>query len=308
MTESHTGPPAGTGPGGQSGDMPAGAGAGMGASSSGGPGSESASGTPGMNQPGSTAAGTAGAGTTGAGSTSGVATARRTSAVQTSVPQQLGHQQERIAGQEETGMPGMAPFETQLSAAAKQTWWAVLLGALGMVALGIALLVWPSASLTVVAILIGAAVLVAGVVRMYEGFTARAESGGMRAGYIVIGLLAVLVGIYLVRHHALSLFLVAFVTGVFFIAHGVADLGAAISRGTPNRGLRGVLGVFSLAAGIIMVIWPSITLVLLLTIVAAWLIFYGLVLGALSFGLRRAVKDAEKAHVPSQQRLAASTG
>ena len=69
-----------------------------------------------------------------------------------------------------------------------------------------------------------------------------------------------------------------------------------------------MLGVFSLAAGIIMVIWPSITLVLLLTIVAAWLIFYGLVLGALSFGLRRAVKDAEKAHVPSQQRLAASTG
>ena len=181
----------------------------------------------------------------------------------------------------------------------------MLICGLGLIALGIALLVWPSASLTVVAILIGAAILVAGLVKLWEGFTARAESGGMRAGYIVIGLLAVLVGIYLLRHHALSLFLVAFVTGVFFIAHGVSDIGLAISVGTPNRGLRGVLGVFSLAAGIIMVIWPSITLGLLLLIVAAWLLFYGVVLGALAFSIRRGGKAAEEMSMPTQ-RVAAS--
>ncbi len=303
MTESHTGPPPGTGPGGQSGDMPGGAGTDMGASSVGGPGSEPASGSPGMNQPGSM----------GAGNTSGIATAKRTSAAQSSVPQQLGHQQERMAGQADTGevemgAPGMSPIAEQMSAAAKKSWWAVVLGAIGLVGLGIALLVWPSASLTVVAILIGAAVLVSGLARLYEGFTASSQSGAMRAGYVVIGLLAVLAGIYLVRHHTLTLFLVAFVTGVYFIAHGISDIGVAISGAAPNRGLRGVLGVFSLAAGIIMVIWPSITLVLLLTIVAAWLLFYGCVLFALAFGLRRTVKDAEKASLPSQQRLAASTG
>jgi uncharacterized membrane protein HdeD (DUF308 family) len=183
----------------------------------------------------------------------------------------------------------------------------VLLGGIGMVALGIALLVWPNASLTIVAILIGAAVLVSGLVRLYEGFTARAESGGMRTAYVVIGLVAVVAGIYLLRHHALSLFVVAFVTGVYFIMHGVSDLGVAFSGLAPNRGLRGVLGLFSLAAGIIMIIWPGITLVLLLTIVAAWLIFYGLVLAALSFGLRRAAKETRPASVSSGQ-LAASTG
>jgi uncharacterized membrane protein HdeD (DUF308 family) len=296
MTDPHTGPPAGSGPGEQPGAMPSSAGTGTGGTTA--PGS--------MAAPGSTEAGN-----TGAGATSGVATARRTSATQTGVPQQLGHQQERIAGETDTGQmemgaPGMSPIAQQFSAAANKAWWAVLLGALGMVALGIALLVWPHASLTVVAILIGAAVLVSGLVRLYEGFTARAESGGMRAGYVVIGLLAVLAGIYLLRHHALSLFLVAFVTGVYFIAHGISDLGVAISGATPNRGLRGVLGVFSLAAGIIMVIWPGITLVLLFTLVAAWLLFYGLMLAVLAFSLRRTVKSAENAIMPSQ-RLAAST-
>ena len=301
MTDPHTGPPAGSGPGEQPGAMPSSAGTGMGGTAA--PGSSAA--------PGNTDASRE-AGSTGAGATSSIATARRTSATQTGVPQQLGHQQERIAGETDTGQmemgaPGMSPIAQQISAAAKRAWWAVLLGALGMVALGIALLVWPNASLTIVAILIGAAVLVSGLVRLYEGFTARAESGGMRAGYVVIGLLAVLAGIYLLRHHTLSLFLVAFVTGVFFIAQGISELGVSISGAVPNRGLRAVLGLFSLAAGLVMVIWPGITLVLLLTIVAAWLLFYGLMLAALAFSLRRTVKSAENAIMPSQ-RLATSTG
>ena len=297
MTDPHTGPPAGSGPGDQPGAMPS---------------SADTGGMGGTGAPGNSAAGTTGASTTGASTTSSIATARRASATQTGVPQQLGHQQERIAGETDTGQmemgaPGMSPIAQQISAAAKRAWWAVLLGALGMVALGIALLVWPHASLTIVAILIGAAVLVSGLVRLYEGFTARAESGGMRAGYVVIGLLAVLAGIYLLRHHTLSLFLVAFVTGVFFIAQGISELGVAISGAVPNRGLRAVLGVFSLGAGLVMVIWPGITLALLLTIVAAWLLCYGLMLGALAFGLRRTVKAAEKTTMRSGQRLATST-
>jgi uncharacterized membrane protein HdeD (DUF308 family) len=287
MTDPQTGPPASTGPGGQRSDMPAGTGAELGATGTGGQGRESASGE------------------------SGLATAKRTSAP-ASVPQQLGHQQERVAGQEEIygqgemATPGVASGPAVIAAAARASWGVVLLCALGLLALGIALLVWPSASLTVVAVLIGAAVMVTGLARLYEGFTARAESGGMRTAYVVIGLLAVLAGIYLLRHHAVSLFLVAFVTGVYFIAHGISDLGVAISAGVPNRGLRGVLGVFSLAAGIVMVIWPAITLVLLLTIVAAWLLLYGLILGALAFSLWRAGRSAASTRMPSQ-RLATST-
>jgi uncharacterized membrane protein HdeD (DUF308 family) len=281
MTDPPTGPPASTGPGGHPTDMSAGQGAERGATSTGGQGRQSASGD------------------------SGIATAQRTPA-DANVPQQKGHQQERMAGHEDAyGREDAYPVPAAVAAAAKSSWGVVLLCGLGLIALGIALLVWPHASLTIVAVLIGASILVAGLVKLWEGFTARAESGGMRAAYVVIGLLAVFVGIYFIRHHALSLFLLAFVTGVFFIAHGISDIGLAISANTPNRGLRAVLGVFSLAAGLVMVIWPGITLALLLTIVAAWLLFYGLVLGMLSFAIRRTGKAAEKMSMPSQRMAAA---
>jgi len=214
----------------------------------------------------------------------------RTTPAQATVPQQYGRQAERPTEAEAAEMPGAGLRAAMIAGAAGRAWPGVALCALGMIALGIMLLVWPAAALTLVAVLIGAAVLVAGLVKLFEAFTASNHSGGMRAGYIAIGLLAVLAGTYLVLHHALSLFLLAFVAGVFFMAHGVADIGAAISGNVPGRTLRAVLGVFSVAAGIIMVVWPAITLVLLLTLVAAWLLLYGLVLGGLAYSLRKASK------------------
>jgi uncharacterized membrane protein HdeD (DUF308 family) len=179
-----------------------------------------------------------------------------------------------------------------IAKAAKQSWAVVAVGSLGLIALGIMLLVWPNLSLTIVAILIGAALCVAGAVRLYEGFTAHGgESGGMRVAYIVVGLLAVILGVYLLRHHALSLFLLAFVTGVYFITQGIAEIGASASAAS-GRGLRVVLGIFSIAAGLVLVIWPSISLVLLFLIMGAWLLFYGLVLGGLALSMRKAAKGA----------------
>jgi uncharacterized membrane protein HdeD (DUF308 family) len=173
----------------------------------------------------------------------------------------------------------------------EKSWMVLSLFALGMIAIGIMLLVWPAASLTVVAVLIGASILVAGFVKFWEGLTGRSEGGGHRAGYIVIGLLGIVAGLYCLRHLHLSLFLVAFVTGVFFVAHGFSDLGVAFAaRGMPGRGWRAVLGVFSIAAGLLLVIWPGITLVLLLTIMAAWLLFYGCMLFVLAFHIRRATR------------------
>lgn len=195
---------------------------------------------------------------------------------------------------DEDSYRGMGAGSALIAATAGRAWGAVLAGGLGLIAVAIMLLVWPTISLTIVAILIGVALVVSGLVRLFEGFTARSESGGTRTAYIVIGLLAVIAGIYCIRDHALSLFLVAFVAGVYFILHGISDLGVAASAsGMPGRGVRAVLGVVSLAAGIIMIVWPSITLVLLYTIVAAWLLFYGLMLGVLAFALRRAGRRAE---------------
>jgi uncharacterized membrane protein HdeD (DUF308 family) len=247
---------------------------------------------------GSPAQGSASTSTSGTSSGTTATATRQASSTSTAVPRQAGQTAE-------TSRSGQTAYGTRqyeagtggnmIAKAADMSWMVLLLGALGMLAIGICLLVWPRASLFVVAILIGAALVVSGIVRLFEGFSARDRSGAARVGYVVVGLLAILAGLYCLRHHALSVYLVAFVTGIYFVAHGISDLGAAFAGGVAGRGLRAVLGLFSIAAGLILVIWPGITLVLLLTLMGAWLLFYGCVLGALAFGVRREAKDVAKA-------------
>jgi uncharacterized membrane protein HdeD (DUF308 family) len=202
-------------------------------------------------------------------------------------------------GRREHDMASAPGGADMFARAASASFGALLFGSLAMIAVGVMLLVWPHASLTVVAILIGAALVASGLVRLFEGFTASGRGAGARFGYVVIGLLAVIAGLYCIRHHGLSLFIVAFVTGVYFVLHGITDLGVAFNPGAPSRGLRGVLGIFSVCAGIIMIVWPALTVVLLLLIVASWLLLYGIALGVLAFGVRRAAKNITEA-APTQ--------
>jgi uncharacterized membrane protein HdeD (DUF308 family) len=175
-----------------------------------------------------------------------------------------------------------------------RAWLAVLTAALATLAVGIILLVWPRATLTIVAILLGAGLVISGLYRLVEGFTARDTSGGMRAAYVVIGLLAILVGLYCLRHRDVSIFLLALLVGAFWIVHGVADVAVAATAGPfPGRTFRLIAGLFSIAAGAIVLFWPAISLIVLLTVLGIWLIFYALLLGALAFGLKRAVKKPE---------------
>jgi len=169
----------------------------------------------------------------------------------------------------------------------------VLTAALATLAVGILLLVWPRATLTIVAILLGAGLVISGLYRLVEGFTARDTSGGMRAAYVVIGLLAILVGLYCLRHRDVTIFLLALLVGAFWIIHGVADVAVAATAGPfPGRAFRLIAGLLSIAAGCIVLFWPAISLIVLLTVLGIWLIFYALLLGALAFGLKRAVKNS----------------
>jgi uncharacterized membrane protein HdeD (DUF308 family) len=176
-------------------------------------------------------------------------------------------------------------------AIAGMAWTAALIAAIGMVAVGVLLLAWPTATLTVVAILVGAALIVAGLLRLFDGATARGEGGGMRAADIVIGLLAVVAGLYCLKHHALTVLVLALVVGVIWIINGISYLIVAATSGpVPGRGLKAIGGVVSLAAGLVILFWPGVSLILLLTILGAWLIFYGVMLAVLAFQLRRVAR------------------
>jgi uncharacterized membrane protein HdeD (DUF308 family) len=173
-----------------------------------------------------------------------------------------------------------------------QAWLAVLTVAVLTLAVGVLLLAWPRETLTIVAILLGAGLVISGLYRLIEGFAAPGASGATRAAYVLIGLVAILVGLYCLRHRDVSVFLLALLVGAFWIVHGVADIAVAVTSGPmPGRGFRVIAGLVSIAAGAIVLFWPGISLLVLFTVLGIWLIFYAVVLGALAFRMRRWAKS-----------------
>ena len=175
---------------------------------------------------------------------------------------------------------------------ARSTWPAFMAAGIGAIVVGIMLLAWPKATLTIVAVLIGASLVVAGLLRLIDGFTAHDASGGRRVAHVLIGLLAIIVGLYFIRHYNVTIAALAIIVGLFWILHGIADIAAGLFGGPfPGRGLTIVAGVLSLFAGLIVLFWPAISLTVLVAVIGIWLIVYGLLMAITAFSLRRSGSD-----------------
>jgi len=197
------------------------------------------------------------------------------------------------AGAAGAGPSGPGLYQRESAAIWAQAWQVIMLVAVVTFAVGLILLVWPKATLIVVAALLGVALLVSGLFRLIHGFTAHDATGGMRAAYVIIGLLAILAGLYCLRHLDVTVVLLAFIVGVFWTLHGIVDLSVAATSGPgTGRGLRAVTGVLSLAAGLIVMFWPKISLSVLLWVMGIWLLAYGVMLGVMALSIRHAAKAA----------------
>ena len=172
-------------------------------------------------------------------------------------------------------------------------WLIMLAGAVATFGFGLVVVVWPHATLKVIAILLGIQLLVFGLVRLVSGFTAGEESGGVRAAYVVLGLLGILAGLYFIRHLAVTVALLAILVGLFWAMHGIVDLiVAAVAGPVPGRWVRALAGVISLAAGLIVMFKPAESLKFLLVVLGIYLMLYGVVLAFWSFQARRFAAQA----------------
>lgn len=174
------------------------------------------------------------------------------------------------------------------------TAWQALLGAGAITfVLGLIVLIWPGATLLVLALLFGCYLVLTGVMSLIEGLSDHHADGAMRFAYIVLGVLGVVLGLFCLRRIDVTVLLLAFLLSAFWIMRGVLDLATASSRrDVPGRGLRVFTGVLSLIAGILVLFWPGITLTVLLTFAGCWLLIYGIMLAVLGLGLRRAARRA----------------
>lgn len=167
----------------------------------------------------------------------------------------------------------------------RMAWQVLLLVGVASLVLGVVIALHPSTSLDVIAVLVGVATLVSGAFQLIRALDTSAEH---RAFWALTGLAFVVIGVLLIRHLDVTKTIIALYIGLVWIIQGVTELAVGISDSSRvSRGFAILFGIVSLAAGIVVVAWPSTSLVTLAVLVGVWFAVIGLlqVLGALT--LRR---------------------
>jgi uncharacterized membrane protein HdeD (DUF308 family) len=172
--------------------------------------------------------------------------------------------------------------------------WGWLLG-FGIITLlaAIVVLAWPGATLLVIAVLFGVQLIVAGIFRFVAAFASEDTSGGTRVLMALLGVLSIIIGLWAVRHVLLTLLALIVLLGIFWVVNGTIELFTALShRGMPQRGWSAGLGVLSILAGLVVLIYPGESLLTLSIVLGIWLLVYGLMEIAAAFRLRRLAHSA----------------
>lgn len=169
----------------------------------------------------------------------------------------------------------LQPSADMLSRLGHHWGWVLAYGIVTLLA-GIAVLAWPDATLLVIAVLFGIQLIVSGIFRFVAAFASDDLTGGTRVLLALLGILSVIIGLWAVRHALLTLIALVVLLGIFWVINGAIELFTALShRGMPERGWTAIMGLLSVLAGIIVLIYPGLTLVGLAVILGIWLVIFG---------------------------------
>ena len=85
----------------------------------------------------------------------------------------------------------------------------------------------------------------------------------------------------------LTIAALALVLGIFWIVNGAVEVFAALShRGTQGRGWTMFMGLLSVLAGVVVLVYPGISLATLAVVLRFWLVVFGIMEIVLAFRLR----------------------
>jgi uncharacterized membrane protein HdeD (DUF308 family) len=172
--------------------------------------------------------------------------------------------------------------------------WMLAFGIL-TIAAGICALVWPGITLLAAAIVFGVQLIVAGIYRLVAAFSSSGDSTGTRVILALLGVLSLIIGLYAVRHVLLTIVALALLLGIFWVANGVIELFNAFSdRESTGRGWLVAMGIVSIVAGVLLLSIPGLSLVVMVFLIGAWLVFFGVLQTSLALRLRSVTHSAER--------------
>jgi uncharacterized membrane protein HdeD (DUF308 family) len=158
-----------------------------------------------------------------------------------------------------------------------RSWGWVLFFGIATLVLGILVVIQPKATIYGFALLLGIWLFVAGLFRIVVAIADNNDTAGTRWLVAILGILSVIIGIFFLRHTYETVASLTFLLGLFWVVGGIIEFVSAYGhKGQPGRSFRLVMGILAIAAGIVTLVWPSITLHVLVYIMGFWLMVYGI--------------------------------
>jgi uncharacterized membrane protein HdeD (DUF308 family) len=160
-------------------------------------------------------------------------------------------------------------------------WWARLglVGGAVSIVVALILMVWPSETLVVLAVLLGIWLIIAGVANLAQAiFAPEDRTGGLRALKAIGGVIFLIAGVFCVRHAFTTVTFVAALIGITWLVTGVLEVFSAFGAGVSGwyRGSAFALGILSILAALVVLIWPEPSLVAMVWLAGIWLLILGI--------------------------------
>lgn len=179
--------------------------------------------------------------------------------------------------------------------AVKPMWEALMVRGIAGILFGIAAVFWPSLTLVTLVYIFSIYILISGLVGIVTGVSHLVKGNNWFLG-LLLGFAELAVGVYLVRHPAVTFATLILIIGLILIARGVFEvvMGLIDDNMATQKLLLVVGGLLSAIVGIIVLLQPAAGGVAFVWVLGVYALITGPILVALSLDVKRVSEGKRK--------------
>jgi uncharacterized membrane protein HdeD (DUF308 family) len=169
----------------------------------------------------------------------------------------------------------------------KKGWWLPLISGIVGVLIGGLLIFWPGPTITVVTAIVGFFMIATGVVRFFVAvFDSHAQDRWLMA---IAGIIGIVLGVIVMKNPEGTIKVIALIVAIFWLISGLVDLFRGLTNAAlPDRSLRIVFGVMSALFGVVILVWPEITVGVFAVLMGIYSVFFGILEIIAAFQIKKA--------------------
>jgi uncharacterized membrane protein HdeD (DUF308 family) len=184
-------------------------------------------------------------------------------------------------------------MDTQEALYLSTHWWVLTIRGIAAILFGLAAIFWPGLTLVTLVYLFSAFILVYGIVDIIEGLMSIGREGMGWVLTLLLGFLQVGVGVYLIRHTAVTFATLVLLIGFMLIIRGVFEIVMAFmsDQTASGRTLLLIGGAIAALAGVIVLRQPAASGVAFVWVLGVFSLISGPMLIASSIDAKHALQN-----------------